>query len=137
MATIVFSISSGRRSSSTVTVAPACTPSEKRGMRTMPSARTKDMITPAPRESGVATTLFPTRPPPQLDPQELILAEGRENLSGHRRGERRPLRNRPPLEAIEDRLHQEIAGNDRRDGRPRNPDARAGPDEPPRPPGPR
>jgi hypothetical protein len=31
-------------------------------MRTSPSARTSDMITPAPRASGVAITRSPTRP---------------------------------------------------------------------------
>src|SRR3990172_9177953 len=128
MATMVFSISSGRRSSSTVTVAPACTPSEKRGMGGVAGGANKRKAPPPPRGGGGRHDFIPY--PPQLDPQELILAEGRENLSGHRRGERRPLRNRPPLEAIEDRLHQQIAGNDRRDGIPRNPDDGAAPDDP-------
>ena len=58
MTTMAFSICSRLLSSSTRTVCPSWTPSLPRGMRTMPSARTKDLVAPAPRGSGVASRLL-------------------------------------------------------------------------------
>ncbi len=55
-------IGSGSRESRTRTRAPAAWPSLKRGMRTIPSARTREVITPAPRPSGVTHTRSPTCP---------------------------------------------------------------------------
>ena len=44
------------------TGAPAARPCEPRGRIAMPSARTSEVITPAPRDSGAASRLSPTRP---------------------------------------------------------------------------
>ena len=62
MCTMVRSISAGSVYNSIVTSAPVSTPSLKRGIRTMPSARTSDVITPAPRLNGAATMRSPTLP---------------------------------------------------------------------------
>ncbi len=62
MHTIVFSISFFVLSSSTSTSEPAPIPSDIAGILTKPSARTSDIKTPAPRETGAAMNLSPTFP---------------------------------------------------------------------------
>ena len=62
-------------------------PSEKRGMRARPSARTSDMMTPAPRDSGVAMNLSSTWP--SLTRTNSSSPIGESSLRVHRRADRR------------------------------------------------
>ncbi len=50
------------RSSSAMAWLPSSRPSLSAGMRRMPSARVSEVMAPAPRFKGVATTRCPTRP---------------------------------------------------------------------------
>ena len=79
-------------------------------MSSSPSALANDMITPAPRCSGVAT-IFPPHPA-QLDPQVLVLAQRRQYLAGDARGDFRTRLGRCAQPAVEQGFYEQLGGQD-------------------------
>ncbi len=76
MATMVRPISDSPRSSSTRTCSPAWWPSTPEGTTSRPSARTREVSTPAPLGSGVATSRSRTRPRRTRTQSSMPMADG-------------------------------------------------------------